>query len=174
MARRKKKTTHHRRHRRMSGISLHKRDLQDAAMKFAGLLVGANAGTVLQRMAVRVPPKALSLIQFAGGYILTKQKNAFLVGAGYGIASAGAINFSHEMGWIHGIEDQLSGFMNGAESESIYLPAGNMNGDDMNGWGGKAALSGEDYSVNGWGAKAALSGEDDKDAARLYPGGQGW
>lgn len=168
MAKKKKKPgTHHRHHRRGRVGAIGKFNLMDTLQGGLGLVLGATAGTMVQKYVHAVPQKILGAGQLVLGMLGTQQHNKILSAAGWGFAGAGATALAHDTGILRGIDDMISG-MGGGSQEIEYR--GQTNG-----------LPNE-YMVGGLNNEATLSqagGEEPMGTSfnqrpAYYPMAMGW
>jgi hypothetical protein len=142
----KKKTTHRR--RRIGAASSH--SMMGMAESLGGLVVGSMVATVMQRQFTSINPKLISVGQMVAGVYLSKKPSPLMAGIGWGMASAGAIGLTHEVGLIHGIEDTLSGlWADGAQNtiegmQNQTTLSGMQNGTTLTGMQNYTTLSGSD------------------------------
>lgn len=132
---RKKKVTHHKRttHRRRVG-AVHSAGLMHSAEILLGLVAGGVINTGIQRQLHSVNPKIISVVQMVGGMWLTRKASPIIQGFGFGTAGAGAINLTHEMGLLNGVEDMMSGMF--GQKDNYFIPeaqGGLDNGRMVNG-----------------------------------------
>jgi len=145
MAKRKhksaKRRTHHR--RRIGAVS--HGSLMHTAETLGGLVVGSMVSTIVQRQFTSVNPKIISLAQIGLGLYMTRKPSPIMAGVGWGMAGAGAIGLSHEVGLIHGVEDMMSGMLQGDFNSNSNAPGGEVmyrGGNMMNGMDNETTLSG--------------------------------
>lgn len=140
---RKKSKTTYRRRSRVGAVS---GKIGHEAMELAGLVAGNVAAVVIQKQAMSLNPKIVAGLQIVGGYMLKKHTSSPLMsGISYGLMSAGAIAFTHEIGLINGIEETVSGLYNGGvytqELDTSEMQ-GISNGNTMSGMSNGTTMSG--------------------------------
>ena len=125
MAKKKKpaKKTHHRHTRgRVGGLGHF--DIMKTLQSGAGLVIGATAGTMVQKYIHQVPQKLLGAAQLVIGIMNTQHANPILAGAGWGFAGSGATALAHDTGILRGIDDMISGGFGGGREEIEYQAQG--------------------------------------------------
>ena len=164
MAKRKhkpaKRRTHHR--RRIGAVS--HGSLMGTAETLLGLVGGSMVATVMQRQFTSVNPKIISAGQIVAGIFLTRKPSPIVQGIGWGVAGAGAIGLSHEVGLIHGVEDMVSGMLQGDYNANLNAPEGETmyRGNMMNGMDNDTYLSGMQNgdTLSGMANGSTLSGAE--------------
>ena len=134
--------THHR--RRIGAVS--HGSMMHTAETLGGLVIGSMVSTIVQRQFTSVNPKIISVAQIGLGLFMTRKPSPIMQGVGWGMAGAGAIGLSHEVGLIHGVEDMMSGMLQGDYNANLNAPEGQVmyNGNMMNGMTNDTTLSGMD------------------------------
>lgn len=154
MAKKRKHTTKRRTSRRRMGAT--KGGLVGTLEKLGGLVLGAVAGTVIQRQLTSVNAKLISLGEMALGAYGMNHSNSIIQGAGWGLAGAGATGFVHEIGIIHGVEDMMNGVSSDQQMwrEANYQPnvAGISNHTYVAGISNYDRMSGFPYSEDPYNA----------------------
>ena len=147
MASRKRKHKHQRRSHRGGRIgAVGSRDLEGKVVALAGVVIGSSVAAVMQRNLTSVNPKLLAVGQMIGGMWATGKVSPLIQGIGWGVAGAGALNLTHEVGLIHGLDDLVSGTYQALPAGGGYMIApmsGISNDSRMSGIDNFATMSGK-------------------------------